>query len=107
MSKKNTPKTGTVLSEKNIKYIPEAHCYLKYKNERIDVTSTTSDFKKIENDLIEEIEIEPFQVSEFKVEFHKNYLKIWLKKEQLDFTFQNIWDIREKCIQNISTSNNT
>ena len=103
MTEYNTPKIYPVLSEKHLEYIPEAHCYLKYRDERVDVTSATSDFAKIENDILEEMEIEPQQVSEFKVDFHKNYMKHWLKKENIGFDFQEIWAIREYCISNISS----
>lgn len=102
MNEKNTSKIFPTLSENNLEYIPEAHCYLKFGNERIDATSNSSDFKKIENDILEEIEINPNQVSEFKVNYHKKYLKNWLDKENLDLNFEEIWNIREKCIQQLS-----
>ena len=102
MTEKNTPKISPTLSENNLEYIPEAHCYLKFNDERIDATSATSDFKKIGNDVLEEIEINPNQVSEFKVDYHKEYLKNWLNKQNLDFNFEEIWNIREKCIQQLS-----
>ena len=102
MTEDNTPNIAPVLSENNLKYIPEAHSYLKYRNERIDATSATSDFSNIENDILEEIEIEPHQVAEFKVEFHRNYIKKWLQQEKLGFSFEEIWEIRENCIKNLS-----
>lgn len=102
MNETNTPKIFPALSENDLDYIPEAHCYLKYKNERIDVTSATSDFARIKNDILEEIEIIPEQVIKFKVDFHKSYIKRWLQENELNFTFEEIWELREKCIENIS-----
>ncbi|WP_034259562.1 hypothetical protein [Aequorivita capsosiphonis] len=102
MSEINTPKITPALSENNLNYIPEAHCYLKYKDERVDVTSATSDFARIKKDIMKEIEILPEQVSNFKVDFHKNYLKKWLTENEVNFTFEEVWEIREKCINNIS-----
>lgn len=102
MNENNTPKISPALSENNLVHIPEAHCYLKYKDERIDATSGTSDFAKIREDVLEEIEILPEQVSKFKIEFHKNYLKKWLNESELNLTFEEAWEIREKCIENIS-----
>lgn len=102
MTEKNMPKIVPVLSQNNLEFIPEAHCYLKFRNERIDVTSANSNFGTIENDILQEMEIEPQQVSEFKVDFHKNYLKKWLRENEVNFTFEEIWKIREKCIENIS-----
>ena len=104
MTEHNTPKIAPVLSENNLKYIPEAHCYLKYRHERIDATSGTSYFSNIENDILEEIEIEPQQAAEFKVEFHRNYIKNWLQEEKLNFSFEEIWEIRENCIRKMSSS---
>ncbi len=102
MNQMNTPKIGNVLSNNSLIYIPEAHCYLKIDGKQIDFTSKTSDIRLIENDIVEELEIEPEQVGEFKVAYHKEFIKIWLKKSKLHFTFKEIWKIREKCIENLS-----
>lgn len=105
MTERDTPKIGSALSENDLDYIPEAHCYLKQKDERVDITSVESDFSKIEGYILEEIEIEPQQVSEFKVHYHKKFLKNWIAENNLDITFEELWSIREKCIENISNSN--
>ena len=99
MSETNTPKIGTVLSKNNLDYIPEAHCYLKINSEIIDATSTTSDFEKIKNDILQEIEIKPYQVTDFKIEYHQNFIKNWILKHQIKHTFDQIWKIRETCIE--------
>ena len=49
MSQENTPKIGNELSKNGIDFIPEAHCYLQINNEKIDITSNSSDFQKIES----------------------------------------------------------
>ena len=105
MNEKNTPKIGSALSDNGIEYIPEAHCYLKVNNERIDFTNPQSDIQKISSDIIEEQSIQPEQVSEYKVTYHKNYLKNWLTQlpqNNLSLTFEQLWKIREQCIQNLS-----
>lgn len=102
MSETNTPKIGQVLSENNLDYIPEAHCYLKVNDEIIDATSITSDFDKIKNDILQEIEIESFQVADFKIDYHKAFLKKWIEETNQNYTFDEIWDIREQCIQKLS-----
>ena len=101
MTESNT-KIGKILSENNIDYIPEAHCYLKVNNERMDVTSKEADFKKIKNDLLEEQVIQPFQVSDYKVEYHKEYLRKWIVGTSLNHNFEEIWRIREQCIEQLS-----
>ena len=67
----NTPKIGNMLLENGLEYIPEAHCYLKLNNQRIDITNNSSNIENLICDIIEEIEIEPEQVNTFKVDYHK------------------------------------
>ena len=67
MNEVNTPKLGDLLSKNNIKYIPEAHCYLKINQIPVDATTSDSFYDKIKHDILEEIEIIPNQVSDFKV----------------------------------------
>ncbi|SDI60567.1 hypothetical protein [Winogradskyella thalassocola] len=102
MNNSNTPKIGNELSKYAIEYLPEAHCYLKINNVRIDLTTKRSNFKKIESDIIEELEIQPNQVAEFKIDYHKNFIRNWLTKTDLNFTFDQIWHIREQCIRNLA-----
>jgi hypothetical protein len=102
MTASNTPKIGTELTENSIEFIPEAHCYLKINGKRTDLTSEQSEFKKIENDIIQEREIEPKQVTDFKVDYHKEFMKRWLKETKSKFEFDHIWRIREKCIINLT-----
>lgn len=101
MNEKNT-KIGIILSQNKIEYIPEAHCYLKIDGKTVDVTSKESDFEKKKAGLLLEIEIEPYQVAHFKVDYHQNYIKNWLKETNSTFTFEEIWKIREMCILKLS-----
>jgi hypothetical protein len=55
------------------------------------------------NDLMEEVEIRPGQIADFKVGYHKNYLKQWLDEHpQISFSLEEIWKIREACILDLS-----
>lgn len=102
MNEVNTPKFGDLLSRNNIKYIPEAHCYLKINQIPVDATTSDSFYDKIKNDIMEEIEIIPNQVSDFKVEYHKAFFKKWITKTNQNNTFEEIWEIREQCISKLS-----
>jgi len=102
MDKNNTPDIGNILINNAIDFIPEAHCYLKIDGVRIDITTYQSDFKKLEKDIVKEIEIQPEQVDKFKVEYHKDYLKKWILKNNLERNFDEIWEIREQCIKNLT-----
>ncbi len=102
MNELNTPNIGTVLADNSIKYIPEAHCYLKLNDKYLDVTTMNSKFSRIEMDILKVIEIEPDQVINFKVEYHKEFIRNWLKSDNLLFNFEQIWHVRECCIENLS-----
>lgn len=101
MNEINT-KIGTILSDNSIDFIPEAHCYLKIDENRIDCTTPKSDFGKIEKDIVEEIEIEPFQVGKFKIDYHQNFIKKWLLNSNSTTNFEKLWAIREQCIAFLS-----
>jgi hypothetical protein len=102
MNEANTPKLGNLLSNNNIEYIPEAHCYLKINQVPVDVTTVDSFYDKIKQDIVVEIEITPNQVSDFKVTYHKAFLKNWINETNQNNTFEEIWEIREQCISKLS-----
>ncbi|MEP1305976.1 MAG: hypothetical protein ABJK11_16035 [Balneola sp.] len=102
MNQSNTPKIGNELEKYSIEFIPEAHCYLEINETRLDFTADQSEFEKIQNEIIEEKEIETGQVAEFKVEYHKNHIKKWLIETNSEFSFDQFWNVREKCIENLT-----
>ena len=101
MNEANTPKLGDLLLRNNIEYIPEAHCYLKINQIPVDVTTSDSFYDKIKQNIMEEIEIIPNQVSDFKVEYHKAFLKKWIIETNQNNNFEEIWEIREQCISKL------
>lgn len=102
MTESNT-KIGTILSNHAIDYLPEAHCYLKIDGTVIDATTINSNFEAIKDVILEEIEIEPYQVGEFKIDYHQAYIKKWIIEKNIPFVFDEIWSIREKCIEHLAT----
>ena len=101
MHEKNTPKIGSILAENSINFIPEAHCYLKIDGKRVDITTPESSVDNLKKDIIQEIEIQPEQVSKFKVVYQKEFIKNWVRHTNSSFEFKQIWRIREKCIENL------
>ncbi len=101
MNNLNTPKIGNTILESGLEYIPEAHCYLKLNNQRIDITNSNSDIGNLIGNIIEEIEIEPEQVNIFKVDYHKKYLQNWLSESKINMDFDKIWETREQCIKKL------
>ncbi|MGZ4055462.1 MAG: hypothetical protein ACXVPU_05610 [Bacteroidia bacterium] len=103
MNGKNTPEISTTLKLNDLEYIPEAHCYLKYNDRIFDFTKPNSKPSDFINDLVEEIEISPGQITDHKVNYHKKYLTTWLdKNDQIKLTLNDIWKIREQCIQDLT-----
>ena len=103
MNSTNTVKIEQTLKTNSLDYIPEAHNYLKYKNEIYDFTKSDSKPSDFEYELLEEIEILPNQIADFKVEYHKKFLQNWLNNNsEINFTLDEIWKIREKCIEDLT-----
>ncbi|EDP94919.1 hypothetical protein U8527_15285 [Kordia algicida OT-1] len=102
MNEANTKGVGKVLDNYNLAYIPEAHIYLKINGNLLDVTRTTKNETSFEDSLLIEQEILPPQIGSYKVDFHQNFLKQWIADEQISYSFEEIWNIREKCIFAIS-----
>jgi thiol-disulfide isomerase/thioredoxin len=105
MNKKNTPEISATLFENKLEYIPEAHCYLKFEDQILDMTKSNSDPTDFLDDLIEEIEILPEQITDYKVNYHKNYLISWLENSKdINLSLNEIWKIREQCIQDLANN---
>jgi hypothetical protein len=104
MNSRNTPGVSATLKKHGLDYIPEAHNYLKYKDQVFDFTKVVAfDFMK---DLLEETEILPEQIGDYKVIYHKNYLQTWLAQNSaIPYTLNELWEIREQCIRDLFTRN--
>ena len=99
----NTPGIGASLQQHKLDYIPEAHCYLKIEGVSKDFTSAASNFSNIEQELMEEIEITSSQVVNFKIAYHQKFLRKWLVDQDIHLNFEELWSIREQCIENLTT----
>ena len=97
MNATNTTEIASILNNANLEYIPEAHCYLKYENERFDFTKKGIDVNDFKEDILIEKEIQPEQVGAWKVNFQKAFIQDWLVGNKL-FSLEEIWEIRERCI---------
>jgi hypothetical protein len=101
MNEMNTPGVGTVLNSHNLEYIPEAHCYLNYGDNRFDFTRMLVGSVPIQEFILEKI-INPEDIGEYKTNFHKEFLRRWKEKEKLSLDLEHLWKIREDCIKALS-----
>ena len=99
MSERNTPGVGPVLRAHGLAYIPEAHCYLRYQGERVDMTGVPTGAEPIERFLHEEpITIE--QIGAYKNDLHRAFLREWIARADPapGRGLEDVWRIREACI---------
>ncbi len=102
MTVANTPGIGDGIDKSILDYIPEAHCFIEIGNQKLDLTNPNADLDRIKHDILSEVEIEPYQVGDYKIDYHKCYIANWIKDNSLDITLSKVWAIREECIANLS-----
>jgi hypothetical protein len=98
MDGNNTPAIKDLLKEHDLPYIPEAHNYLRVSNYIMDFTGIGINETKFELGLLKEIEIQADQITDFKVQFHREYLAKWIKNYKIPYSLDELWAIREECI---------
>lgn len=101
MDAEYSPLIKNTLEKYNLKYIPEAHNYLKNGDEYFDFTRLNSNYNEFKNQILAETEIEFDEISDKKISIHKNFLSQWLKEQDLTFSPEEIWKIREECISDL------
>jgi hypothetical protein len=105
MDARYAPSLSSTLQAYRLHYIPEAHNYLKHEEKVFDFTNKKSKPEDFIYQLLEEIEITPEQITDFKVNYHKKYLSDWLNDHpQIDLTLEELWNVREQCIQKLSAN---
>jgi hypothetical protein len=100
MSEDNTPGVGPVLEQAGLKCIPEAHCYLKYKNSRYDFTGLEKGLSSPFDALSLEQDVEPVNMAEVKNTLHRQEIGKFARRLKLDPGA--VWEIREACIKVLS-----
>lgn len=98
----NTPQINKVLEVYSLDYIPEAHCFISVKGKHIDVTFKDSDLSSIEDDILDGKQLNHNELSNTKPQYHKQYLVKWIEGNKLGYTLNELWAIRELCIQALS-----
>lgn len=92
------PPIAPVLQAYGLTYIPEAHNYLLIEADYFDFTEPGADYNDFKDKLVQEELIDYTQITTYKVQQHKRFLATWLQTEQLTYSLDELWQIREKCI---------
>lgn len=99
MNARNTLKIASVLSKYQLAEMPEAHNYLKINGEIKDFTRKGSKPENFVEDLVQEIEIGTDQITDFKVNYHREFIRNYLiQNPQIPYCLEELWNIREECI---------
>ena len=101
MHERNTPGVGVVLARYNLASLPEAHCYLTYEGQRIDVTRFGAEPTEPIAQFLYEEAIVPEQIGDFKVTLHRQFMQTWVTHHMESVkgrSFEEVWRIREECI---------
>jgi len=105
MHERNTPGIGLILKKHGLATLPEAHCYLRFRGHRVDVTREIDvhPLDAIARFLHEE-SIAPEQIGDYKRTIHKQFLRRWLAETGIAAgrNLDEIWSIREECIAALS-----
>ena len=104
MTERNTPGVGRILARYGLERIPEAHCHMRYRERRIDVTRSAQGAEEIGR-FIHEEEIAPEQIGEYKVGVHQRFMRRWIEEHRREaggIEFEEMWRIREECIAALS-----
>ena len=101
MNQSNTPGVGLVLEPYGLRSLPEAHCYLRSGQKRIDVTRVIAvSVAEAITCFVHEEEITPDQIGEYKTALHRRFLQQWIEETVAGttYTLTKLWSIREECI---------
>jgi hypothetical protein len=105
MHERNTPGVGSVFQEHGLETLPEAHCYLRFRESRIDVTRPidAEPPERIAHFLHEE-DITPEQIGDYKTAVHRQFLRRWMAESgnACGRDLDEVWRIREECIAALS-----
>jgi len=105
MHERNTPGVGRILERHKLAALPEAHCNLRFRGNRIDVTRNIEVHppEGITRFLHEE-DITPEQIGDYKRNVHQEFLQRWLAETETASGrgLDEIWQIREECIAALS-----
>lgn len=92
------PQLKPIFVEHGLIGVPENYAFLRCGQKRYDFSSEGWSLVDFEHRIVREQRCDPNQTHEWKSMIHKHYIGGWLKRQQVDFTIDQIWELREKCL---------
>lgn len=103
MTGSNTQKVKPILENYNLEFIPEAHTYILLEGNICDLTFPENPELRYLNEVMYTEEINADQIGIYKVEKHRSFLDAWRKENDVAYSLEELWGIREKCIAALAT----
>jgi hypothetical protein len=104
MREANTPGVGAVLARHGIDALPEAHCYLRRRGTRLDVTRCDAHAAEPIAGFIAEHVIAPEGIGDEKLSIHRAAMDEWMRDRLPGWTADALWRVREECIAAFSAA---
>jgi len=106
MTAANTPGVARILQNYGLERLPEAHCYLRRGETRIDLTFADVPPLIGSDTFLYEEQIAPEQIGEYKKNLHFKFLERWAtQRSAKQYPADKLWQIREQCIDALSQEN--
>lgn len=105
MHERNTPAVAPILKRHKLATLPEAHCYLRFRGNRIDATrDIDADPPEGITQFLHEEDITPEQIGDYKRSVHQEFLRRWLVETGTagGRSLDEMWRIREEFIAALS-----
>lgn len=102
MNGNNTPGVGPVLARHGLASVPEAHCYLRYRGQRVDCTGLAPGRTSPLAALLGEEPVEPDALAARKAARHRAVIHEWAAARGRDP--RAVWAAREACIAALSAA---
>jgi len=105
MHERNTPGVGPTLAKYGLASLPEAHCYLRYRGKRIDVTRAACRPAEAIAQFLHEEDIDAEQIGVYKTTLHREFLRRWTAESGAGSGrgLEELWRIREECVAALSS----
>ncbi len=102
-SSEKSAKINSLLQKNDLNYIPEAHTYLRCKQQIFDFTTLfANNNQRFLDKLILEKTVSTENLFKEKIPFHQDFLQKWIIEQNIVHSLDQIWAIRENCIAAIS-----